>query len=71
VKFCLPLKWVLVLGTIAAFGLGYWLSGERPSVAYYLLPVRAWELSLGASFTVLLALFRCRNHDGRVPGATC
>ena len=52
VTFRLPLKWVLVLGTIAAFGLGYWLSVERPSVAYYLLPARVWELSLGAVLAV-------------------
>lgn len=44
----LPLRWVLALGTLAAFGVGLWLSANKPSVAYYLLPARAWELALGA-----------------------
>lgn len=51
-KFRLPVKWVFVVGTIAAFAFGYWLSGAKPSVAYYLLPARAWELAIGAVLAV-------------------
>jgi len=47
-KLRLPVKWVIVLGTVAAFGTGLWLSINKPSVAYYLLPARAWELAIGA-----------------------
>ena len=39
---------VLVLGTIAAFLISLWLSVNKPSVAYDLLPARAWELAIGA-----------------------
>lgn len=31
----------------ASFALGAWLVGRSPSAAFYLLPPRAWELSLG------------------------
>lgn len=48
-KLRLPLKWVFAIGTVAAFALGWWLSLEKPSVAYYLLPARAWELAIGAA----------------------
>ena len=51
-RFRVPIKWVFVVGTIAAFVLGYWLSGAKPSVAYYLLPARAWELAIGAVLAV-------------------
>jgi len=51
-KLRLPIKWVFVVGTIAAFAIGYWLSLEKPSVAYYLLPARAWELAIGAVLAV-------------------
>jgi peptidoglycan/LPS O-acetylase OafA/YrhL len=51
-KLRLPIKWVFVMGTVAAFALGYWLSLEKPSVAYYLLPARAWELAIGAVLAV-------------------
>lgn len=47
-KLRLPVRWVLVIGTIAAFIIGLWLSINKPSVAYYLLPARAWELAIGA-----------------------
>tara|TARA_R110000751_G_C13773964_1_gene480451 strand:+ start:412 stop:2376 length:1965 start_codon:yes stop_codon:yes gene_type:complete len=47
-KFRLPIKWVFVAGVIANFAFGYWLSLAKPSVAYYLLPARAWELGIGA-----------------------
>ena len=46
-KFRLPLKWLLALGTVASFFLGYWLSINKPSVAFFLLPARAWELGIG------------------------
>ena len=51
-KLRLPIKWVFVLGTIATFAFGYWLSMAKPSVAYYLLPARAWELALGGVLAV-------------------
>lgn len=51
-KLRLPLKWVFVVGTIAAFAFSYWLSVAKPSVAYYLLPARAWELAIGAILAV-------------------
>jgi peptidoglycan/LPS O-acetylase OafA/YrhL len=51
-KLRLSIKWVFVMGTVAAFALGYWLSLEKPSVAYYLLPARAWELAIGAVLAV-------------------
>lgn len=47
-KLRLPIRWMLVLGTIAAFVVGYWLSLNKPSVAYYLLPARVWELGVGS-----------------------
>lgn len=47
-KLRLSVKWVFATGTVAAFVFGYWLSVEKSSVAYYLLPARAWELAIGA-----------------------
>lgn len=38
----------LLVGTLLAFGASLWLSHSKPSVAYFLLPARAWELGLGA-----------------------
>lgn len=52
IKLRLPLKWVFVIGTAAAFAVGYYLSVAKPSVAYYLLPARAWELAIGAVLAV-------------------
>ena len=46
-RFRLPMRLVLMLGTLACFALGYWLSVAKPSLAYYLLPARAWELGIG------------------------
>lgn len=51
-KLRLPMKWVFAIGTVAAFALGWWLSMTKPSVAYYLLPARAWELAIGAVLAV-------------------
>jgi len=47
-KLRLPVNWVILIGTVLAFATGLWLSINKPSVAYYLLPARAWELALGA-----------------------
>lgn len=44
----LPVRLVLLICTLVAFGVGLWLSINKPSVAYYLLPARAWELAVGA-----------------------
>lgn len=44
----LPIGLVLMGITALGFALGYWLSVTRPSVAYYLLPARFWELGIGA-----------------------
>lgn len=41
-------RWTLLVGTLLAFAVSLWLSFNKPSVAYYLLPSRAWELGLGA-----------------------
>lgn len=41
-------RWTILIGTVIAFGLSLWLSYNKPSVAYFLLPSRAWELGLGA-----------------------
>lgn len=48
----LPMKWLIAGGTVIAFGVGLWLSLNKPSVAYYLLPSRAWELAIGAVLAV-------------------
>lgn len=34
------------------FAVGVWLSYNKPSVAFYLLPARAWELGLGVALAV-------------------
>lgn len=47
-KLRIPIKGCLIVGTIAAFTASLWLSVNKPSVAYYLLPARAWELAIGA-----------------------
>lgn len=47
-KLRLPMKLAIVLGTVVAFGFGLWLSINKPSMAYYLLPARSWELAIGA-----------------------
>jgi peptidoglycan/LPS O-acetylase OafA/YrhL len=44
----LPLERVILVGTLLAFAAGLWLSFNKPSVAYYLLPARVWELALGS-----------------------
>jgi len=45
-------KWILAMSLPLLFALSLWLSYEKPVVAFYWLPARAWELALGA----LLAL---------------
>lgn len=42
------MSFTLLLGTVMAFALGYWLAETKPSAAFYLLPARAWELGIGA-----------------------
>lgn len=46
------LRWdvrrAVLIGTLLAFAGSLWLSANKPSVAYFLLPARAWELGLGA-----------------------
>lgn len=48
----LPIKYILALGTVVAFGIGLWLSYNKFSFAYFLLPGRAWELTLGGTIAV-------------------
>lgn len=47
-KLRLPLRPVILAGTVLAFAIGVWLSVNKSSVAYYLLPARVWELAAGA-----------------------
>lgn len=42
------LRKTILVGTVLAFAVGLWLSAHKPSVAYFLLPARAWELGIGA-----------------------
>ncbi len=44
----LSLGLVLFLGLVVSFFASVWLSFNKPSAAYYLLPSRAWELAIGA-----------------------
>ncbi len=68
VKLRLPMKWVFAFGTIAAFAVAYWLSLNKPSVAYYLLPARAWELSVGAVLAVgLIPTIKGKTLQQTVP----
>lgn len=46
-RFRLSIKIILILVTLVTFSLSFWLSVNKPSVAYYLLPSRAWELAIG------------------------
>jgi peptidoglycan/LPS O-acetylase OafA/YrhL len=39
---------LLIAGTVLAFAASLYLSIAKPSVAYFLLPARAWELAIGA-----------------------
>lgn len=48
----LSAKWIMALGVVACFAVGWWLSLNKPSFAYYLLPARAWELGVGALLAV-------------------
>ena len=51
----LGLKAVLFIGLPLAFLASLWLSFNKPSVAFYLLPARAWELGLGSALAIGLA----------------
>ena len=56
------LRWrrgaVMLAALPILFAVGLYLSVEKPSVAFYLLPARAWELALGAvlAFGILPAI---------------
>ena len=41
------LRYVLILGTVASFGLCVYASARWPSSAFFLLPTRAWEMLAG------------------------
>lgn len=43
----LSIRFLVVAATVLGFAGALWLSYSRPSVAYYLLPARAWELGVG------------------------
>jgi hypothetical protein len=49
---------VFSLVTIASFALGIWLTIVAPIWAFYSLPTRAWELSVGALIALLPSLRR-------------
>lgn len=44
----LNLKWTISLGVVLFFIASVWLSYEKPSGAFFLLPARVWELGLGS-----------------------
>ncbi|GMV31852.1 MAG: hypothetical protein AMXMBFR59_39770 [Rhodanobacteraceae bacterium] len=46
-RWRLPIRATLSVAAILSFGVGLWLSVNKPSFAYYLLPARAWELLVG------------------------
>lgn len=46
-RWRLPIRATLSAAAILSFGVGLWLSVNKPSFAYYLLPARAWELLVG------------------------
>ncbi|MDH5545026.1 MAG: acyltransferase [Gammaproteobacteria bacterium] len=48
-KFRLRLIPVIAVGLPILFLISLWLSQNKPSVAFYLLPARAWELSIGVA----------------------
>ena len=47
-----------LLVTVATFALGVWLTVVAPIWAFYSLPTRAWELSIGALIALIPALRR-------------
>jgi len=51
---------VLVLLLITSFAISVWTTMNRPGVAFYLLPSRAWELLLGA----VVAVWPLRSPKG-------
>lgn len=46
-RFNIPINSTLVFAIVIAFFISLWLSENKPSVAYYLLPARVWELGFG------------------------
>lgn len=53
-------KVVVLAVTIGSFAAAVWLVARAPSAAFYLLPARAWELSVGA--LIALGTVRVRNR---------
>ena len=51
-RFQWKLALVVGLSLPLLFMAGFWLSLNKPSVAFYLLPARAWELGLGVALAV-------------------
>jgi peptidoglycan/LPS O-acetylase OafA/YrhL len=58
-RFRLPLLWTIGIFTAASFFASLWVTQHYPSVAFFLLPTRAWELGAGA----LLAIHESRRHS--------
>ena len=48
----LDLRVVMMVVLPILFAMGVWLSLNKPSVAFFLLPARAWELALGVALAV-------------------
>lgn len=64
----MPVRWLILIGMVLAFAVGFWLSHTKPSVAYYLLPARMWELMLGAVLaTGLVPQFKGRCLQEAAP----
>ncbi len=59
----IPVLGVLLAITAISFALNLVLTENSPNAAFYLLPPRAWELSIGATLAVWQA-----NGNGRLPG---
>lgn len=48
-RFKINLRLVMLATLPLLFVAGLWLSLNKPSVAFFLLPARAWELALGVA----------------------
>mgnify|MGYP005811979697 CR=1 FL=1 len=42
-----PVRWLVLIATVLALGLSAYASAKWPSLAFYSLPTRAWEMMLG------------------------
>ena len=47
-KIKLNVRLIILYSLLPMYAISLWLSFEKPSVAFFLLPARAWELGLGA-----------------------